>query len=330
MNKYFGRSFAAIAVLAILIVPAGCKKDRYSLNYSHKLHVVDNEMECSACHGPAADGKMSRPDHDVCSGCHEIDVDKPSADCLMCHRVRSPEQIEVRHKESLQGEEIIFSHETHDYLGASCADCHARAPASTSSKENVLPLKEACLICHDDEIAPQEDCGVCHVESSPVNATHRLDWEVNHGIESMMANSNCLACHSEDTCIECHQDKKPLDHNNAWRRITHGGEAAWNRSRCMVCHETDSCERCHDSTRPRSHRAAGWTSGSSLHCSQCHFPTGAVGCSVCHKETEHTTADDSPHPPFTGFACAACHPGPIGIFPPHQDPGIDCAVCHER
>lgn len=330
MNNYLGKIFMALTALVLLTLSPGCKKDRYALNYSHNLHVVENEMECSTCHKPAAAGAMGRPGHGVCSECHEIDEDNPSAECLKCHRVRSPERIEVKYPEQPEIQEIIFSHEKHKYIDAACRDCHTRAAGSASSKENVLPPKEACLPCHDDQTAPLKDCSVCHAESSPVNATHRLDWEMHHGLESKMANSNCLTCHSEDTCIECHQDEKPRDHNNTWRKITHSAEAAWNRSRCMVCHQEDFCERCHSNTRPRSHRTAGWTAGPTLHCSQCHIPAGPVGCSVCHKEAEHETAIDSPHPPFgvVSPACNFCHP--IVPQPPHSDPGVDCTVCHER
>ena len=330
MNKHLGRVLAALAATALLILAPGCKKDKYTLNYNHNLHVVENEIECSTCHAPAPAGAMQQPDHDVCSECHDIDEDNPSTECLLCHRVKSPEQIEVRRPTEPQTEEIVFSHERHKYMNASCEDCHVRAASSTKSKENVLPRKEACIACHDDITAPQEDCGLCHVESSPVNATHKSDWNLHHGMESKAASSNCLTCHSEDACIDCHQDTKPLDHNNAWRKVTHSGEAAWNRGRCMVCHQEDFCDRCHSNTEPRSHKSSSWVSGPTVHCSQCHLPTASVGCSVCHEEADHATAPASPHPPFSGFACEACHPAPIGIFPPHTDPGIDCTVCHER
>ncbi len=324
------RHLAILAAIALLILVPACKKDKYTLNYNHNLHVVENEIDCSTCHAPAQAGAMQQPDHAACSDCHEIDEDNPSAECLLCHRVKSADEIEVRRPVEPQTEEIVFSHERHKYMNASCEDCHTRAAASTESKEDVLPRKEACLTCHDDVTAPQKDCGTCHVETSPVSVTHKFDWEIHHGIESKISTSNCLTCHSEDSCIECHQDKKPRDHNNAWRRVNHGGEAAWNQGRCMVCHEEDYCDRCHSNTKPRSHRSSAWTSGPTVHCSQCHILTGMVGCSVCHQEADHVTADDSPHPPFVGFACEACHPTSIGIFPPHTDPGIDCTVCHER
>jgi len=330
MSKYFGKILMALAVSTLLILSPGCKKDNFYLNYNHNLHVVENEIECSTCHTETA-GAMSRPDHSVCSECHEIDEDNPSADCLLCHKVKSPDQIEVRYPEQPETKEIVFSHEKHDYMNVGCQDCHTQAAESTSAKEDILPQMKACLTCHDDQTAPRKQCSVCHVESSPVNATHKPDWEYRHGLESKAANSNCLVCHSEDTCIECHQDKKPKDHNNTWRRITHGGEAAWNRSRCMVCHQEDFCDRCHRSTLPRSHKTGAWNSGvAPVHCSQCHFPSGSVGCGVCHESAPHSSAIPSPHPPYSGFTCEACHPTPVGVYPPHQDPGIACTTCHER
>jgi hypothetical protein len=97
----------------------------------------------------------------------------------------------------------------------------------------------------------------------------------------------------------------------------------------MVCHQEDFCERCHRNTEPLSH-SAGWVSGTTRHCMQCHFPLGAAGCSVCHKEAEHSAAIGSPHPPFgpVNPGCNFCHP--IVPQPPHPNPGFECAICHER
>lgn len=331
MNSKPVKTYAALLALALLTLSPGCKRDKYSLHYSHNLHVVENEIECATCHEAGPAGAMQLPDHTACLSCHEIEEDKPSAECLLCHKVSSPEQIEVRHAKRAHKEEIVFSHEKHKYMDAACADCHTGAARSTSSRQNVLPPKEACIVCHDDETAPQKDCGVCHVATSPVNATHKLDWEERHGLESKFGGANCLTCHREDTCIACHQDTKPRDHNNTWRKLTHGAEAAWNRSRCMTCHQEDSCDRCHSSTRPRSHRGA-WNRGERpQHCSQCHIPVGPGTCSVCHKQADHPSAVSSPHPPFVGFDCSFCHPTGPGDAPhPFPAAGIACTVCHQR
>jgi hypothetical protein len=276
---------------------------------------------------------MSMPGHDVCSECHEIDEENPSTDCLQCHKAKTPQEIEVLYAKepaAVETREIVFSHETHTYMDAKCQDCHIRATTSASSEDSILAPLEACLACHDDKKAPLVECSVCHIESSPVNATHKLNWEIEHGLESKFGGSQCMTCHHEDTCTNCHQIRKPRDHNNTWRKITHGAEAAWNRSRCMACHQEDFCDRCHQNTQPRSH-TAGWNSGPMpRHCSQCHIPIGPVNCSVCHEQAPHPSAPPSPHPPFSGFLCEECHPTPAGIFPPHQDPGIACTICHQR
>jgi len=329
MKNKIAKTFPVVLTLMVLSLLGACRKEDFSLNFSHEQHVVTNEIECATCHQAVPAGAMSKPDHSVCSTCHEIDEENPSEACLQCHKAKTAAEIEVRYPQQMEKKEMVFSHEKHTYMDAKCENCHIRATKSTSSRDDISPPKEACLGCHNDQTAPLKDCNLCHVESSPVNATHKTDWEAQHGLESKFASSKCLVCHREDTCIECHQDKKPRDHTNTWRIVTHGAEAGWNRSRCMVCHQEDFCERCHRNTEPRSH-TAGWASGPTRHCSQCHFPAGAVGCSVCHKEADHPTAIDSPHPPFSGFICEECHPTPIGVFPPHQDPGIECTVCHDR
>lgn len=314
MRQISGKCLVALATITVVVVAGGCRKGQFSLNFSHEQHVVENELECAMCHVVGEDDAMIKPDHAICSECHEIG-DEPSQECLVCHKVNRPEEIEVRYQKGVEKEkeEIVFSHERHaGYIETECKDCHSDALSSVSSKDNLLPRKESCLVCHDDQTAPLEECSACHVESSPINATHKLDWEWHHGFESKFASSRCMTCHHQEACIDCHRDEKPRDHNNAWRRITHGAEAAWNRSRCMVCHQEDSCEKCHRSTKPRTHRG-GWAAGErSRHCSFCHFPISAVSCGVCHKELEHPKNNKNlgrpPHPiPPGAEDCSLCH-----------------------
>jgi hypothetical protein len=328
MNSYFRMYSAALAI--VLIAGFGCRKEDYSLVFSHQLHVEENEIECSTCHQPT-DGGMSIPGHEVCSNCHEIDEANPSPECLVCHKAKRPSEIEIKKTIQMEAQEndVVFSHKTHTYMDTTCETCHPGAARATSVSEMSLPSLEACMECHNEEIAPLEDCSLCHEASSPVNATHKLNWESEHGIESKFGNSRCMTCHQETICIACHSDTKPLDHNASWRRITHGAQAAWNRTRCMACHQEDFCERCHREAEPLSHKG-GWVSGPTRHCFECHFPISSTPCSTCHKEAPHPQAPASPHPPFVGFDCAACHPGGIPGRPPHPNPGVECTICHPR
>jgi hypothetical protein len=309
----------------------GCRKEDFRLIFSHQLHVVDNEIECAVCH-EATDGGMTIPGHEICSGCHEIDEEHPSADCLMCHQAKAPSEIETKiysPEAEAQRKEIIFSHKTPAHSKASCDTCHIHVSQAMNTKELELPQLQTCVPCHNGEIAPLKDCSLCHADSSPINGTHKLSWINKHGIESKFGNAQCFVCHTQTACIECHRDEKPLDHNASWRRITHGAQAAWNRTRCMACHQEDFCERCHEHAEPFSHHG-GWVSGPTRHCFVCHFPISSVPCSTCHKAAPHATAPASPHPPFVGFDCAECHPGGIPGRPPHPNPGVLCTICHPR
>lgn len=57
------------------------------------------------------------------------------------------------------------SHPAHRELP--CTDCHAAAPASTSSGDLLLPDEAACATCHADrvdrDVQTAETCGYCHV-----------------------------------------------------------------------------------------------------------------------------------------------------------------------
>ena len=93
--KAIGTPWLLIGLALALI--AGCVGENYvgewkgsvkpnTPAFSHKRHVVEEEMECSACHKPAEDGvEMGMPAVKSCMKCHEgIDEKK------------TPEQTHVR------------------------------------------------------------------------------------------------------------------------------------------------------------------------------------------------------------------------------------------
>lgn len=57
--------------------------------FSHKVHVVDGELDCADCHGDIAetDALPTKPayayDHTLCGECHDTEEDKTA--CRTCH-----------------------------------------------------------------------------------------------------------------------------------------------------------------------------------------------------------------------------------------------------
>jgi len=179
MNRYIGGFRKAALAVLFLTLSIGCKKEDFALVFSHQQHVVENEVECSVCH-QTANGGMSMPGHEVCSDCHEIDADNASAECLMCHKAKSPSEIQAGYSAmaaEAKDNDIVFSHETHTYMDAGCETCHARIPRTTSAADSKLPPLETCLGCHNDRTAPLEDCSLCHEPSSPRSEERRVGKE---------------------------------------------------------------------------------------------------------------------------------------------------------
>jgi len=187
-------------------------------------------------------------------------------------------------------------------------------------------------------VGKSADCSECH-EGKNYSISKKPDWHdavfsKEHGKQirrfGMRTDSNCMVCHTQTQCTDCHMQEKPRSHTEFFKLKGHGLEVGLDRSRCMTCHKVDFCEKCHMETKPMSHTAA-WGSPSNRHCLDCHYPissAGGEGCRVCHASTpSHTTQPMQPanslHLP--GANCRSCH------FPlRHIDNGMACTICHLR
>lgn len=318
------------ACAAYKAAPAA-KEDR-GIKFSHEIH---KDLGCTDCHS-LEDSSATIPGHDVCSTCHEINMDEPSEEaCAFCH---SREGLEVLERKALLDEDIKFSHQAHEAKEVACAQCHA------NPDQAVLPavaLKPFCMDCHGKVSPALNECAVCHKETNRETVPQfrgetRIQhdapaiWENVHGQESRVNPQYCALCHDQqNSCDACHQENPPDSHTVSFRRRTHGLQATWDRQRCAACHEEDSCRKCHENTAPRSHRG-GWGGITNTHCVSCHFPPEETNCTVCHEEIEHEKALPSPHavglyPP----RCGVCHPAGNPYRAPHlRNSTVRCGVCH--
>ena len=112
---------------------------------------------------------------------------------------------------------------------------------------------------------------------------HRYDWRKFHGREFLSSPQDCLNCHTEERfCVRCHEDVKPGDHTEFWRRAGHGAKGRYERN-CVACHTEDSCSGCHEISPPRSH-TTNWGYPDFAHCKEaCHKPLASSTCYTCHK-----------------------------------------------
>jgi len=327
-----GAMCLVLAACATLTTMKLARTDR-GIKFSHPQH--KDAAGCTDCHGIAgADAQM--PGHDVCSACHDFDVDKPDPkECGVCH-TRADYAVEPRQKRL--SDERIFSHAPHIEKKIECATCH---PAPDKSTLPNVPVKPFCMNCHGSVDPALNECPVCHKEIRrdkvpTTRAGYRLAhdapqiWEKTHGQEFRYDRAYCALCHDNQTfCQDCHQKTPPADHTIAWRRKPHGLRASWDRARCAACHDEDSCMKCHEHTQPSSHRGA-WGSPINTHCANCHYPPQDNNCTVCHQEIEHREARPSPHE-FGVYPspCSVCHPGSNPFLAPHHvNSTTRCIFCH--
>lgn len=295
-----------------LLLLTGCDEDKYSLKFSHYIHVTDNEMACDECHGELGEPSFMAITHDTCIDCH----DEPEAEnvsmktCGYCHQEKQLPNLKEWTAEPVEPLRNIFVHT--GALSGKCQECHVGLLAENLSTVPKLQRSDIVNI-RDEAHNSGQDCLACHVDMAPDQAptNHEQFWMKRHGMFGMQDDAACSVCHAEESCNQCHSVMEPVSHNNMWRLQTHGIEAQWDRARCQVCHEEDSCTSCHSQARPRSHRGQ-WSEN---HCYGCHIDTPAgEGCVVCHEEGDSVQIHEDLNiwPPSHnglagGFNCYSCH-----------------------
>jgi hypothetical protein len=331
------RTLASRIAAAFMLVSAGScmwlgslvSRD-HSLAFDHEQHVKGQGLSCINCHQNAkrADDP-GMPALDQCMTCHEeIDADKPAekhVDTLF-----RDDKFNARHADRLPAE-AVFSHKRHTTADLDCGTCHTGIETNTRITADMHVSMDRCTQCHASRNVPAE-CATCHREIATnwPPESHHHNWKKMHGgvvREASDATADrCTLCHTESTCVACHKDEPPENHNNFWRLRGHGLAAMIDRQNCAACHEPDSCERCHRDAIPQNHMGL-WSSTKATHCLACHTPLRDTGCAACHKDTPgHLQAQPKPPDHYPGQNCRQCH----GVFAPlpHVDNGSDCNSCH--
>ncbi|HID08273.1 MAG TPA: hypothetical protein EYP10_14125 [Armatimonadetes bacterium] len=218
--------------------------------------------------------------------------------CFECHNLLSMGELTYR---------ISFSHVRHIDRGYHCTDCHKDIG---KRKHGAVPM-DACMECHDGEHAPNR-CTLCHARpASILPGTHKADWVDRHG-QVTTDERECLNCHRKETCIACHQPRRPKDHTEQFAR-QHGYYARRSQRRCMQCHTRTSCDSCHRIKTPLSHKRPkfmklhGKIAREGKECTQCH---SEQFCDACHMvKLPHPKNYGAKHPDALkrGAVCIRCH-----------------------
>lgn len=207
---------------------------------------------------------------------------------------------------------LIFKHGVHFEKGIKCANCHRKFPHTQSGTARVG--MDICYGCHslrhfDRGLIAKENCSLCHTPDFALKPQgHTAEFIAGkHKIQATQDRLNCLMCHKEEFCSQCHTTRKttPANHlankntEKDWRRV-HG--ANLRPEECSYCHEKKFCSDCHQSTMPHP---VLWLAQ--------HKDSAAsekADCSICHKERAYCSDCHHQLPQTTILAfnnCVRCH-----------------------
>jgi hypothetical protein len=301
-NQIIIAALIGCCLLFYVIVLANSEK--VELKFSHKLHAVDNEMECATCHEAAESSQKGGdnlfPTMETCANCHDVEDDEG---CQLCHSDMDNPRAVPR----VDFYSELFSHEKHLTTGFDCNSCHRDVKNKVAIESYLLPNMAECMSCHTQKNASIE-CVTCHKPSERLKPlTHGSNFLHQHGDLARTAQpvipgaKTCNLCHSINYCQECHEGDNldrlshPLNY-----AFTHSLDARGKEKDCSVCHtERSFCSECHRENliMPHNH-TAGWTNripgDGGRHrleaetdlenCMSCHEADAEHICLTCHSK----------------------------------------------
>ena len=286
MNSYF-QFLLYLCFLSINIVIAQSMSVS-NLKFSHDLHVNDEDVNCLDCH--SSDGVRASqftsdrllPDEDVCMGCHDDWQDEKT--CENCHTGVQPFFPKV-----MSPSDFLFSHQIHiEQADIDCEVCHGDMARIANTPP--VPQMDDCMRCHLDQQQPTA-CQVCHESNFVLRPdTHSPNWLHVHDIAALTESSDCLQCHVQVSCDNCHSgsilgrddftildpvsiyrkdltgDKQLIDRvHDLNYKFFHGLDADTKSYDCSTCHEVQTfCVDCHQNennlllNKPQLHGGRDW------------------------------------------------------------------------
>jgi len=275
--------------------------DEPEIIFSHRLHVVEEELECIDCHEDAEDSEVGAdnllPTKELCSDCHDEVEDED--ECSMCHsNLADPQPLP-----KIVDFSPVFSHKKHIESDLACDNCHAGIADAEFSGEGELPGMVQCLDCHDQHAVTSVECTTCHgPKEDLVPDNHSPDFIHAHSDLARTSmptdgDKTCQTCHDTNYCQDCHEGDNldnvthPLNFD-----LTHALDAQANERLCVSCHsDREFCVDCHNDNfvLPRTH-VPGFVNSvdGGLHafeaendietCMSCHNSNAEEICQPCH------------------------------------------------
>jgi len=136
----------------------------------------------------------------------DVKASKP----VYCSRKGCHEQME----KSMIGKNIRVNHGLHMDMGYSCVICHDRvAHEEYAMAKNLSMMQDFCFPCHNDEVAPRNDCEICHIyQIQMLSGTETPGKFPKIVSPHYQEDGACQVCHisfddsAAKTCLECHEE----------------------------------------------------------------------------------------------------------------------------
>jgi hypothetical protein len=190
-----------------------------------------------------------------------------------------------------------FSHKYHLTQVSACENCHTEAVNSTKASDNLLPAKEACVMCHDEVhiMGPRPASGVQkfnhahHVKMG--SAAPLIAGAVKSGqYLGLEAPSLEVLANAKDACSGCHYGilaSENVPHDKPVK--AHFPQMA----DCLTCHSKiqppESCKQCHEESTPNFRPTSHTADFGDTHSQK---TLAKTGCFTCHGRK---------------FTCKGCH-----------------------
>jgi hypothetical protein len=329
-------------------------KHQKGVKFSHQFHVSEAGVACIDCHTDASKSTKASDNllakMEACKSCHEEPLKN---NCTYCH-LNSDSTIYTATLNPIR--ELMFSHQQHvEDQKVTCETCHTVLDKAGVATGELVPAMATCNSCHNDTKATGA-CEKCHTNFASLRPVehNRTNFIHEHKRLARLGDAKCGVCHSQETCIDCHNGSElikvdvpgrnltsqrsprltAIDRGQEMRltkihdlnfRFTHGIAAKGKALECQTCHSSEKyCSTCHEAGgninqsafKPASHAVAGFTT----------LGVGSGGgehARLARRDIESCAACHGSE--GTDPVCITCHNDPDGIKgtdPKTHDPGF--------